>query len=635
MRRVKGNVFVQGWGAAAVIAVAVLAAYANSVTGPFLFDDVGAITENPTIRRLGTAWNPPAGQGLTVDGRPVLNFSLALNCAAGGTAVAGYHALNLAIHLGAALALWSVVRSTWRRLGWEGMSVGRGLLAGDGARGESPASRLLPQCAAPVALAVALLWAVHPLQTESVTYVIQRAESLMGFFFLLTFYFFVRGVDAEREGARRAWFGAAVGAALLAAGTKEVAAALPLLVGLYDRAFVAGTFREAWRRRRGVYGGLALVWPLLAWLVFGTGSRGGTAGFGIEVTWWTYALTQPEAICQYLWLAVWPDPLVFDYGTTWVKHVADAVPYAIVLVALVTGTLIALVKKPAWGFLGMWFFCILAPTSFIPGNRQTIAEHRMYLPLAAVLVAAVGGLAWALARRMDAQRAGRVTLAVGAAAAAGLGALTVRRNADYHSELGLYHDTVAKRPDNAHARYNLGKALAEAGAPGEAIAHYEAALRLEPGWPHAHNNLGSALLALGRVAEAAAAFQRAVRIKPNYALAHGNLGVALIQLGQKDGAREAWEAAVRFQPDYAEARGNLGAVLLDTGRTKEAAEQFEKIIAVGAGTAEVHFNLGTAYLGLGRAAEAAGQFEAALRLKPDLVVTRERLEEARRRAGAR
>ena len=129
---------------------------------------------------------------------------------------------------------------------------------------------------------------------------------------------------------------------LLGAATKEVTAAAPLLVLLYDRAFVAGTFRAAWRQRWGLYAGLALVWPLLAWLVFRTGSRGGTAGFGIDVAWWFYALTQFQAICHYLWLAVWPQPRIFDYGTAWARHAADVVPYAVPVVALVAGTIWAL-----------------------------------------------------------------------------------------------------------------------------------------------------------------------------------------------------------------------------------------------------------------------------------------------------
>ncbi|MCX6951528.1 MAG: tetratricopeptide repeat protein [Verrucomicrobia bacterium] len=604
--------------AGAAIALAVIAAYANSLGTPFVFDDPPSITGNATIRQLWPPWtalSPPAGQGLTVDGRPVLNFSLALNHAVGGTAVQGYHALNLAIHLGAALVLFGLVRRTLIRLGPP-------LQAGS----------------LPLALAAALLWALHPLQTESVTYIIQRAESLMGLFYLLTVYCFVRGVEAERAAARRAWYVAAVVACLLGAGTKEVTASAPLLVLLYDRAFVAGTFREAWRQRWRLYAGLALIWPLLAWLVLGTGGRGGTAGFGINVTPWDYSLTQYQAICHYLWLSVWPDPLIFDYGTAWVRNAADVAPYAGVVVALVGATFWALVRRPGWGFLGMWFFCILAPTSsLLPGNRQTLAEHRMYLPLAVVAVLGVLGVHRLMARRLNLLRAGYATLAVSAAAALVLGALTVRRNRDYRTELALYRDTVEKRPDNAFARYNLGKALAESkhGDPAEAIVHYEAALRLEPGWAHVHYNLGNALFDQGRVAEAAAHYRSAVRLNPAYVKAHYNLGNALVRLGQPEGALESYRTALRLRPDFVEARDNLGSVLLDLGRPAEAATEFERMVAAGGASAETYCNLGTACLLLDRVPEAVRHFEAALRVKPEFAPARVRLDEARRRLGGR
>ena len=602
--------------AGAALALVMVGVYLNSLSAPFVFDDPPSITANPTIRQLWPPWtalSPPSGQGLTVDGRPVLNFSLALNYAAGGTAVQGYHALNLAIHLSAALALLGIVRRTLRRPALRGRF-------GD--------------AALPLAFAVALLWAVHPLQTESVTYVIQRAESLMGLFYLLTLYFFIRGVEAERLWVGWAWFVAAVSACLFGAATKEVTASAPLLVLLYDRALVAGTFREAWRQRWRLYAGLALIWPLLAWLVLGTGGRGGTAGFGIDVAWWFYALTQFQAICHYLWLTVWPHPRIFDYGTAWARHAADVVPYAVIILALVAGTMWSLVRRPALGFLGMWFFCILAPTSSIlPGNRQTLAEHRMYLPLAVVIVVAVLGVHRLIGRGQNRSRAGHLTLALSVVLAAVLGGLTVRRNEDYRSELVLYRDTVAKRPNSAFARYNLGKALAESGAPAESIAHYEAALRLEPGWAHVHYNLGNALSDLGRFAEAVAHFQSAVRLKPDYAKAHYNLGNALIQLGQKPAALEAYRTAVDLRPDYLEARDNLGSVLLELGRPAEAIPHYEKVLAASPGRAETHCNLATACLLLGRVSEAIRHCETALRLNPGLAPARERLQQAQQRAA--
>ena len=235
--------------AAGLVVLATLAAFGNSFTGPFIFDDPGSITDNPTIRQLWPIWKPlsPPSGGETVSERPILNLSLAINYAVSGYSVRGYHVSNLAIHLAAALLLFGVLRRTFL------LPV---MVERSGAT------------ATPVALAVALLWAVHPLQTESVTYVVQRAESLMGLFYLLTLYCFVRGA---RSDMRIFWYGASVLACLLGMATKEVMVSAPLVVLLYDCTFLARSFRRAWRRRWGYYMALAANWLLLAWLVARTG----------------------------------------------------------------------------------------------------------------------------------------------------------------------------------------------------------------------------------------------------------------------------------------------------------------------------------------------------------------------------
>ena len=194
----------------------------------------------------------PPSHGETVSGRPVLNLSLALNYAVSGCDVRGYHVTNLAIHLAAALLLFGIVRRTLPRF--------------RGCGGGQQLARL--QLATPLALAIALLWAVHPLQTESVTYIVQRAESLMGLFYLLTLYCFLRGAGSARA---IFWYAGSVLACLLGMATKEVMVSAPLVVLLYDRTFLAGSFREAWRRRWAYYLALAATWLLLAWLVAQTG----------------------------------------------------------------------------------------------------------------------------------------------------------------------------------------------------------------------------------------------------------------------------------------------------------------------------------------------------------------------------
>ena len=192
---------------AAIIVLAGLAAYSNSLSGPFVLDDVGSIVDNPTIRHLGAwpgAFAPPGGSGLTVEGRPMLNLSLALNHAISGTNVGSYHALNLLIHLLAGLILFGVVRRTLLR--WSALSPTRLLANGVAKRvGDPPSPGFggLRNALDPtlIAFAIALLWTVHPLQTESVTYVVQRAESLMGLFYLLTVYGFIRSVERVAESA--------------------------------------------------------------------------------------------------------------------------------------------------------------------------------------------------------------------------------------------------------------------------------------------------------------------------------------------------------------------------------------------------------------------------------------------------
>jgi tetratricopeptide (TPR) repeat protein len=235
--------------------------------------------------------------------------------------------------------------------------------------------------------------------------------------------------------------------------------------------------------------------------VISTGTRGGTAGFGINVTPWQYALTQFEAITRYLSLSFWPHPLIFDYGAQWVRNPTDALPYAILVVGLIFATLVAWWRAPKVAWLALLFFAVLSPTSsIVPGNRQTLAEHRMYLPLAPVLTLAVCGFHLAMRGRTGK----RIVLAATATTAVAFAVLTVRRNIDYRSEIALYEDTAVKRPANGFAHYNLAKVYAESGRHEDALREYEQALRLIPDSPGIQYNWGNSLTALGRNDEAIA-----------------------------------------------------------------------------------------------------------------------------------
>jgi protein O-mannosyl-transferase len=639
-----------------LIAVAAIAAYANSFAVPFLFDDTPSILQNQTIRHLaalGTVLSPPTKGGATTSGRPLLNLSLAINYALSGRYVWSYHALNLLVHLLAGLTLFGLVRRTLERL-------------------------RLP-AAGGLACAIALLWTIHPLQAESVTYIVQRAESLAGLFYLLTLYCFVRYAGdeeaapsssakaaADKEAGRRAWAVLSVLACFFGMATKETMVTAPVIVFLYDRTFVSGTFGAAWRRHGRLYLGLAATWILLAWFVLGTGgNRGGSIGFGVGVPWWKYALSQFRAIVTYLRLSVWPHPLIFDYGTEWAQNAADVVPYALIVGCLVAGTLWALRRRPVLGFLGCWFFIILAPTSsIVPGIRQTTAEHRMYLPLAAVLALLVVGVARAAGRLRSARLARGLLLAVAAAAAGGL---TLARNHDYRSERAIWTDTVAQQPANGYAHYNLGVVLLQESGPVDAIREFRAAIRIEPRYVEAHNNLGIALLDAGRIEEAIAEYQEALRLRPGFAQAHNNLGnafaqsgrladgiaelrealrlqpdypdaelnlgIALQQVGQMAEAIGRYQRALRLQPDYADAHDDLGNALLASGRVPEAMEQFHQALRLDASDPEAHNSLGNALAESGRLPEAIAQYRAALQRRPAYPEARRNLGDALAEAG--
>ena len=576
---------------AAILAVAAAVVYSRTFSVPFLFDDVYAIVENPTLRHWSSAFWPP--ENATVSGRPVLNLSLAINHAISGTAVWSYHALNLAIHVLAGLTLFGIVRRTL-------------------ARRAHPEAPLVAFCAA-------LLWTLHPLQTESVTYVVQRAESLMGLFYLLTLSGFIRGTEADGV-PRRVWLALCVTACLLGMATKEVMASAPLIVLLYDRTFVAGSFREAWQRHRELYAALAATWVPLTALVAHTGwDRHGS--FDVGVAPWTYWLTQFQAVTRYLWLSVWPHPLIFEYGSVRVDRWGDVIPGVLVVVPLAAAGLLALRRWPVWGFAGAWFFLILAPTSVMPGKSQMIVEHRMYLPLAAVLVLVAIGI-HAVARRRS--------WIVFTVLALGLGTLTARRNEDYLTVEALWRDTVAKRPDNERARYNLGGALAEMpGRMADAIAEYEQAVRLRPDFVEAQNNLGIALAQTpGRLAEAVVHYEAALRLQPDSARAHNNLAGALAQLPERlaDAVFE-YEQALRAQPDYPDAHYNLGVLLMErSGRTADAVVHFEAALRLRPDSAQAHNNLGAVLAQMpGRLADAIVQYEAALRLQPDFAEAHDNL----------
>ena len=620
------------------------AAYHNSLTGAFVFDDVPAIEENPTIRTLwplSGPLSPPQNSG--VGGRPLANLSFALNHAIHGTSVAGYHVGNVLLHVGSTLLLFGIVRRTLHLVfGERGHAV-------DG-----------------LAFAAAACWGVHPLTTASVSYLSQRTELLMGFFYLATVYAFVRGAST----GRRAWLGVAVAACALGMLSKEVMVTAPIIVLLYDRAFLAGTWTNAWRLRWRFHLSLAATWLVLGY-VLSSGLAQRSVGYGLGVSALEYGLTEARAILHYLRLAVMPHPLVFDYGPIYAPSAAAAG-----MVGLLIGfTLWAVARGRRAGFAAAAFFFLLAPTSsIVPVAEQPMAENRMYLPLAALIGLGVMALTAVLGWREKSQmshveqryhrRVPRAAIGAGCLMVGALVVLTLRRNADYRTALTLWSDTVAKRPQNWRAQFNLGVTLLDVDRAAEAARSFARAIALKPSEPKAHHSLGNALLALNRLPEAIASYTEAVRLRPADAKSWSSLGAVLLRAGDAAGAVARLEralqlepksaatlqalgnaffqldqparalthytAALEIEPTLADAHYNAGSAALELGRIDDAIRHFTDAAQLKPTDAEIRNNLGAALVRAGRLMEAIVAFEHALKLKPGYTDARENLDVARR-----
>jgi protein O-mannosyl-transferase len=582
--------------AGAALVVLIAAAYSNSLSGEFVFDDIPAIQDNPTIRSLWPlteVLSPPENSG--VGGRPLANLSFALSYAISGANVRGFHVGNVLLHMGSALLLFGIIRRTTRllrapgepeRIGWP--------------------------------FVAALIWSLHPLTTASVDYLSQRTELLMAFFYLLTLAAFVRGIEPSRSGGK-AWLWFSVMACALGMMSKEVMVTAPLVVLLYDRTFVARSFRGAWRKRWAYYVPLVGTSVVLGWLLT-TGLAQRSVGYGLGVSPVEYALTEARAVMHYLRLAVLPHPLVFDYGAIY----RSSTTAVVAIIGLLGFAGWAATRNWRAGFLAASFFILLAPTSsIVPVAEQPIAENRMYLPLAVLVV-----LATLAIRAAAGHRAGVVLSLVAA-----FSTLTLQRNADFSTELRLWSDTVLKRPENPRAQYNYGITLLDRGRAAQAIPHFERAIWLKPSEPKSHNSLGNALLELGRTQEAANRFAEAVRLQPTYARAWYNYGTALLRLGDTAGAIERLERALRLEPRIAEAHQAMGNVYFEREQQAQAIRYYEAALRINPALADAHYNCGSACLELGRLEEAITHFTAAAKLKPDDAEIRNNLGAAFIRAG--
>jgi protein O-mannosyl-transferase len=605
---VEPGTLVGKWWRTVVLVLAGSLAYLNSASSPFLFDDMPSVVDNTQIRDMshwGDVWNIlNPGPNSPVSARPLVNLSFAINYAMGGLNVFGYHVWNIAVHLLCGIALFALIGRT---LALPGLPVALG------------------QRATNLAFAAALIWTLHPLNTEVVDYVTQRSESMMALFYLLTLYASVR--------ATRPWPFVAVVSCLLGMACKESMVTAPVLIVLFDRVFVFDSLREAWRARWRLYVGLAATWVLLGVLSIGPRSR--LSGILSGVSPWTYLLNQPPLLTRYLRLVVWPRSFVLLYG--WPREIGlhDVLPSAAFIAALLALTVALLRCRPRLGFLGACCWITLAPTSsIVPMVTEVGAERRMYLPLAAITVLCVVGVQFlgeTLVEKMPARMprvAGIGAVALLAAGSTALATATVTRNLEFSSPLAMAQTVLERYPTPiAHqmlgitlleagrrqeamaelrkalptaprARYFLGVELLKNGSVNEGIAELQALVREQPPYNadvvDAHGFLGSAFAEQERWPEAIAEFRAILQVVAEYPMAELFLANALFASSQWDEAIIHYDTYLVTAPNDEGALNNLGVALASSGRLEAAIVIFRRVLAINPTNAEAKRNLATA-----------------------------------------
>ncbi len=513
--------------AASIFFVAVAIGYGCTVSNPFIHEDKFFLLWNPLFGQTDQA-----GSFLferTTEPRPLVFASFYINYLISGFEVWSYHLVNMLIHALAALTLFGIVRLSIR---WPEL------------REQYWSKR---DC---LSLACGLIWALHPLQTQSVTYISQRSESFAGLFLLLTLYCAIHFFQARASRSRQKWMVFAGANLVLGVLCKEFVAIITVLILCYEYVFCKIT-------RRSVPLYLCLLPGLGTAVILFFGFPNTTEGVAaVKLSHLDYFLTQAEIIWQYVSLAVWPDALIFDYVHT-IDPLSVAWPYVagLGIVACVAGW--GVWKRKPWGVVLAGFLLTLAPTSSFLPMPALAAENRMYVPLASLVILVVFGVYHFGVRLLHITVAGpdnraRIGLILGRVllfvCCSILLTLTMMRNWDYRSELGLWLDTLAKQKENYRAYAWAGAILVDQAEPEKAIPYLEESLKIKPDSFNARLHMGRAMSMLDHDDESMRWFRESLSLNPtNYRLCN-HVGVVLFNLGNKAAAREVFSASKRLEP---------------------------------------------------------------------------------------
>jgi tetratricopeptide (TPR) repeat protein len=636
---------------------AALLTYGGALHGEFVFDDVPTVVDNLSLESIGGFWNAAFGpKHSPISNRPVVCLSFAINYAISGRdSTFSYHLFNLLLHLANVALLWAVLR--------------RGLTA------PNLGDRFSEARATWTATAIAAVWAVHPLGTEAVVYITQRTTLMMSFFLLGMLYATLRAATDAEHGFR--WRAAAVAACALAMTSKEEAVAAPILLVLFDRAFNYESFSRAFAEQGAFYGSMAATWILLA-ICVASGPENPTVGYNRQpqVSAFEWLMTEAPVVIRYLTLTVWPSPLIAAYDWPIVRDLSDVFIQGLFVLTLLGATIALWIWKPYWGWLGAWFFLLLAPTtSVLPIVSEVVAERRMYLPMLSLLIPlllGVGYLIEALARAAGTAPGGRAawfavpltvlvatewyatssyahqfdkefTLWTDVAAKNKLNngsfmtssilsgyAKVLLVKGDYATAIPLLERAKNCRPFLIDAVINLAAAYVDTNRWAEAEKLYQEIASTNPNNPNFYSNYA---LFLQRAYEVDAPanqkgpadrrlllgyqlIQKAIQLNPRQSNFYNNLGSISFFLGKVPEADQAWVRALQLDPNNLNALRNRAIVFIQVGRVAEGIQVLEALVKQDPNDVASLINLSRAYFQSGNKAGAIQCAQQVLKVSP-------------------
>ena len=626
-----------------LIAVAVMGflcalIYSNTFNYSFVFDDLGNIKNNPHIRLKNLDYQRlyDAGFKSPRSNRPLSNISFALNYYVGEHDVTGYHAVNIIVHLINGILVYFlslIILKQSSRVSHRKVPPFR--------TGSIPLMSLF----------VSLIFIAHPVQTQSVTYIVQRMNSMAAMFYLLSLLLYIKGRLSRTKSKKWGLFCGCFLSWMMALGSKEIAGTLPFIILIYEWYFFQDLRWAGFRQNKKYVFALIAALVLIGLVYLGKRPFATILGSYAyrDFTMSERVLTQFRVVVFYISLLLFPHPsrlnLLHFFSISRSLFAPLTTLLSLLFIVGLIGYAVYISKKQRLlSFIILWFFIHLIIESSVIG-LEIIFEHRLYLPMfgfALLTVYLLFGLSsikrpWAVAVSL--------TMVVS------LGTATYVRNRVWQNETTLWSDVISKNPKShraynnfgttlneqgrtdkaiefylqalrikpgyAHAHYNLGNALVKQGRTDEAIKHYLQALRVRPTYENAHNNLGNALAKIGRTDEAVEHYLQALRIRPDYENAHFNLGFALAKLGRTDEAITHYLRALKLNPNHVDARNNLGIALARRGRADEAIQHFSHVLRVKPDDAGAHFNIGLALAQKGRTDQAITHYSQALRIEPD------------------